>query len=188
MIGTPVFAAVVLLAFVGSYIALCIFRPAARVLRLLDKAGELKHHKGEVPLVGGLAILVGYLVALAIHPVFLEPNKAFLFASLLLVTTGTLDDRFLLHPVLRLAVQVIVALTAVFGAGLAVETIGAPFATGPIELGWLAIPFTVLVLVGGIGALARHGLKNIARLTVERLADLFQCLEPHTFHLAGFEE
>ena len=152
VIGTPVFAAVALLSFIGSYVALCAFRPAAIVVRLLDRAGELKHHEGEVPLVGGLAILAGYLVALVIHPVFFEPNKPFLIASFLLVISGTLDDRFLLHPLFRLAVQIVVALTAVFGAGTVVYTIGAPFFTGVIELGWLAIPFSILVFVGGINA------------------------------------
>lgn len=152
VIGTPVFAAVALLAFVGSYIALCAFRPAAFFVKLLDMAGELKHHRGEVPLVGGLAILAGYLVALAIHPVFFEPNKSFLLASLLLVVVGTLDDRFVLTPVIRLVVQIAVALIAIFGAGLVVETIGAPFSTGATTLGWLEVPFAILVFVGGINA------------------------------------
>ena len=146
------FGAVALLAFVGSFVALCAFRPAATVVRLLDKAGELKHHEGDVPLVGGLAILAGYLVALAIHPVFFEPNKSFLIASFLLVISGTLDDRFVLSPKLRLVIQIVVALIAIFGAGTVVYTIGAPFSTGVIELGWLAIPFSILVFVGGINA------------------------------------
>ena len=36
-----------------------------------------------------------------------------------------------------------------FGAGLVVDTIGAPFSTGVIELGWLGIPFATLALLGG---------------------------------------
>lgn len=152
MIGTPVFAAVALLAFVGSYVALCAFRPAAKLVNLLDVAGKLKHHEGAVPLVGGLAILSGYLFALIIYPIFLEANGFFLAASALLVITGTLDDRFVLSPSLRLVIQIVVALTAVFGAGMVANNIGAPFFTGVIELGPLAIPFSILLLVGGINA------------------------------------
>lgn len=151
-LGNPMFAAVAPLAFVGSYFALCLFRPAATRLKLMDVAGELKRHQGSVPLVGGLSIMVGYLLALAIHPVFLETNTSFLIASFLLVITGALDDRFLLSPILRLGVQVVVALIAVFGAGVAVETIGAPFSAEPVEMGWLKIPATILVIVGGINA------------------------------------
>jgi len=119
-LGTPIFAAVAVLAFVGSYVALCLFRPAATVVKLMDVAGALKHHKGAVPLVGGLAIMAGYLLALTIHPVFFATNTTFLVASSVLVVTGALDDRFVLSPLLRLVVQVIVALIAVFGAGLVV--------------------------------------------------------------------
>lgn len=146
------FAAVALLAFVGSYVGLCALRPAATAVRLLDVAGTLKHHQGEVPLVGGLAILTGYVLALAIYPELLAANTVFLIASALLVLTGTLDDRFVLGPTLRLVVQIVVALIAVFGAGLVVDTIGAPFFAGVIEMGWLAIPFAILMFVGGINA------------------------------------
>jgi UDP-GlcNAc:undecaprenyl-phosphate GlcNAc-1-phosphate transferase len=43
-------------------------------------------------------------------------------------------------------------LIAVFGAGLAVETIGAPFSADTVEMGWLEIPATILVIVGSINA------------------------------------
>lgn len=152
VIGTPLFAATALLAFVCSYVALCAFRPAATVVRLLDVSGTLKHHEGEVPLVGGLAIMAGYIAALIIYPVFLSANMLFLIASALLVAMGTLDDRYMLSARFRLAFQLAVTLIAIFGAGLVVDTIGAPFFTGVIEMGWLAIPFTILVFVGGINA------------------------------------
>ena len=152
MTETPIFFAVAVLAFAGSYVALRVFRPAATMVRLLDTAGALKHHQGEVPLVGGLAILTGYVFALATHPHFLAPNTSFVVVSSLLVISGALDDRFVLNPLLRLAIQIVVALAAIFGAGLVVNTIGAPFATGMIEMGWLAVPFTVLAIVGGINA------------------------------------
>ena len=152
MLGTSVFTAVALLAFTGSFFALCALRPAATRVRLLDVAGTLKNHQGAVPLVGGLAIFAGYWLALSTHREFFAANTLFLTASALVVTTGTLDDRFVLGPRLRLAIQIVVASIAVFGAGLVVDTIGAPFFTGVIEMGWLAIPFAILAFVGGINA------------------------------------
>lgn len=152
MLGTSVFAAVALLAFVGSFVALCALRPAAARVRLLDVAGTLKDHQGAVPLVGGLAIFAGYSLALSTNPEFFSANTLFLIASALMVATGTLDDRFVLSPGLRMAIQFIVASIAVFGAGLVVDTIGAPFFSGVLEMGWLAIPLAVLAFVGGINA------------------------------------
>ena len=152
MLGTPVFSVVAASAFVGSFIALCALRPAATAVKLLDVAGSLKHHQGDVPLVGGLAILAGYWLALSTYPVLFAANSIFLTASVLVVTIGALDDRFELGPVLRLAVQLVVASIAVFGAGLAVDTIGAPFFNGVVNMGWPAIPFAFLSFVGGINA------------------------------------
>ena len=151
MIGTSVFAAVALLAFGGSFIALFVFRQAAKSMKLLDTAGKLKHHKGSVPMVGGLAIFVGYLFAMVVS-VFFTANTPFLIASVLVVVTGSLDDRFVFRPVSRLVIQIAVALIAVLGAGLVVETIGAPFFTGAVELGWLSISLSILIIVGGINA------------------------------------
>ncbi len=152
MTETPIYFGVAVLAFAASYFALHAFRPAATMVKLLDTAGALKHHQGEIPLVGGLAILTGYVLAMATHPHFLAPNTAFVIVSSLLVICGALDDRFMLNPLFRLAIQIVVALAAIFGAGLVVNTIGAPFATGMVEMGWLAVPFTILVIVGGINA------------------------------------
>ncbi len=151
-IETPIFAAVALLAFAGSLVALCIFRQLATALKLVDVAGILKRHEGEVPLVGGLAIMAGYSIALIIFPAFFSENAFFLLAGAVVVITGTLDDRYVLDPTSRLVVQIVVALTAVFGGGIVVNDVGSPFFGSVIEMGWLAIPFSILVIVGGINA------------------------------------
>ncbi len=152
MSGIAVLSTVALVAFLGSFVALCALRPAAVLLKLQDVAGELKHHQGEVPLIGGLAILAGYLSALAVHSDLIAANTYFLVASGILVISGTLDDRFVLTPISRLLIQIIVALIAVFGAGLTVDTIGASLLGGATEMGVFAVPFAILVIVGGINA------------------------------------
>ena len=143
---------VALLGFFCSYLALLKFRPLAVTIGLVDKAGHLKRHGENVPMIGGLAIFVGYFFVLAAHPVLLEANAAFLVCGALIVVMGTLDDRFPLSPMLRLAIHIVIAAMAISSAGLTVQNIGAPFATGVIELGWFAMPFAVLVFVGGINA------------------------------------
>ena len=152
MIDITSFWTVALLAFSSSYLALLTLRPFAVSVGLVDKAGILKHHGDNVPMIGGLAILVGYCFVLAVHPTLLEANIPFLICGGLIVVMGTLDDRFLLSPMVRLSVQTAVALVAVLSAGLMVDNIGAPFLTGVIELHGFAIPFAILVFVGGINA------------------------------------
>ena len=152
MIDITYFWTVALLAFLSSYLALLTLRPVAISVGLVDKVGALKLHGGNVPMIGGLAILIGYCFVLAVHPILLQANIPFLICGGLIVVMGTLDDRFLLSPLLRLSVQIAVALIAISSAGLMVDNIGAPFMTGIIELHGFAIPFTILVFVGGINA------------------------------------
>lgn len=152
MIDITFFWTVAVLAFISSYLALVTLRPVAVSVGLVDRAGILKHHGDNVPMIGGLAILVGYCCVLALHPILLGANMPFLICGGLIVVMGTLDDRFLLSPKVRLSVQVAVSLVAVLSAGLMVDNIGAPFMTGVIELHWFAVPFAILVFVGGINA------------------------------------
>ena len=65
---------VALLVFLGSYLALLTLRPFAVSVGLVDKAGILKRHGDSVPMIGGLAIPVGYCFVLAAHPILLEAN------------------------------------------------------------------------------------------------------------------
>jgi UDP-GlcNAc:undecaprenyl-phosphate GlcNAc-1-phosphate transferase len=152
MIDITSFWTIALLAFLSSYLALITLRPVAVSVGLVDRVGALKLHGDNVPMIGGLAILVGYCFVLAVHPVLLHANLLFLLCGTLIVVTGLLDDRFQLSPLARLSIQIAVALIAVFGAGLTVDNIGSPFLGGVVELGGFAIPFTILVFVGGINA------------------------------------
>jgi UDP-GlcNAc:undecaprenyl-phosphate GlcNAc-1-phosphate transferase len=70
-----------------------------------------------------------------------------------LVAMGLLDDRYQLRASIRLVGQFLVSLMMIFGAGLVIRSIGAPFFFGNIGTGALAIPFTVLVSVTVINAI-----------------------------------
>ena len=108
-------------------------------------------HIGDVPLVGGMAMMGGLVIG---SFGFLPPIQGFTFyaaALALLVGLGAADDRFDLPSRARLAVQSCAALLIAVG-GTFVTDLGAPFLVGTLELGWLAIPFTVLIVVTAINA------------------------------------
>jgi UDP-GlcNAc:undecaprenyl-phosphate GlcNAc-1-phosphate transferase len=50
------------LAFAVTAVLTLALRPLAFRLHLTDKPGGRKHHIGEIPLVGGIAMLIGILV------------------------------------------------------------------------------------------------------------------------------
>ncbi len=119
-------------------------RPTARYIGLVDRPGGRKSHNGEVPLVGGICMLAGLLLgggsvaSLTIHP-------SLFVGAALLALVGCLDDRFDLRPGYRLVAQAVAGGIAIAG-GVVVTSLG-NFSGGPLELGLLAIPFTLLTFM-----------------------------------------
>jgi UDP-GlcNAc:undecaprenyl-phosphate/decaprenyl-phosphate GlcNAc-1-phosphate transferase len=133
-------------------LAILALRPVAVAVDLVDRPGGRKTHRGEVPIVGGIAMFLG--VALGVGLVPTSPTAGvFLGACALLVTTGLLDDRFELSPWTRLGVQAAAAILMVLGSGISVLTIGDPFGIGTVELdGFASRALTVLVTIAAINS------------------------------------
>jgi UDP-GlcNAc:undecaprenyl-phosphate GlcNAc-1-phosphate transferase len=137
---------------------------------LVDIPNERKVHEGEIPLVGGIAILVAvasaHLIAGAVLPgiVLAPPQLAFYFGAALLVIVGMIDDYRELLPSTRIIVQFFVVLIMIYGGGLVVRNIGAmPLSGGELTLGVLAVPFTIVASIGVINAVnMSDGLDGLA--------------------------
>jgi UDP-GlcNAc:undecaprenyl-phosphate/decaprenyl-phosphate GlcNAc-1-phosphate transferase len=159
-------------------LAILALRPVAVAVDLVDRPGGRKTHRGEVPVVGGIAMFLG--VALGIGLLTPPPPSVstFLGACALLVTTGLLDDRFDLSPWSRLGVQAAASILMVAGAGISIATVGNPFGFGVVELSGIpSYALTVLVTIAAInsfnmldgmdglaGAMALIGLAGLAWL------------------------
>jgi UDP-GlcNAc:undecaprenyl-phosphate GlcNAc-1-phosphate transferase len=89
-------------AFLVSCTMLLALRPLAQVIGLVDKPGGRKTHHGEVPVVGGIAMFSGLLVAAAATPALGGGGIYLLIVSAFMVAIGALDDRFDLPPRVRL--------------------------------------------------------------------------------------
>lgn len=127
-------------------------RPVARGLELIDRPGGRKMHLGEIPVIGGLAMAFGLVIASIYSAGSLQGYAFFLSSVLLLVTIGALDDRYDLPPSVRFLAQICAALLMVAGAGVSVEDLGTVFFGGLVELGWFSVPFTVLIVLTAINA------------------------------------
>jgi UDP-GlcNAc:undecaprenyl-phosphate/decaprenyl-phosphate GlcNAc-1-phosphate transferase len=115
-----------------------------RALGLLDMPDERKRHGSPVPVTGGLAVALVVLAVAWFHP---DSRTTFICAAaLLMLISGTLDDRYRLSVAARLLLQYVGAAILVAG-GLIANSLGA---LG--ELGVLAIPFTMLCIVTFINA------------------------------------
>jgi UDP-GlcNAc:undecaprenyl-phosphate/decaprenyl-phosphate GlcNAc-1-phosphate transferase len=121
---------------------------AARLARRLGAVDAVKDRglaSEATPLLGGLAIFAGTLIAALIYMPDDERTRGILVAAALITLVGAWDDVRELPPAVKLGGQVVAALVLVDG-GVVVGNITFPFA-GAIDFGDLGGPLTVLGLV-----------------------------------------
>jgi len=140
------------IAFLVTVLAILAFRPVANAIGLVDKPGGRKLHDGITPLIGGICMFLGMVIALPLVEPAILGQTAFLTAAAVLVVVGAIDDRFDITPLVRLIAQCTAALILCLGAGLTATSLGDIFFMGNVELGPFALPFTILVVMTVINA------------------------------------
>jgi UDP-GlcNAc:undecaprenyl-phosphate GlcNAc-1-phosphate transferase len=142
-------------AAVVTILALQYLRPVALKLDLVDHPdSERKVHAGSVPLIGGIAMYLGFTMGFALMNTG-AANTFFwgiLLAFSVIVLLGVLDDLKSLSVRIRLFFQSIAVLIVCYSAGVQLENIGDLIGLGNIGLGFLAIPFTIFAVIGIINA------------------------------------
>lgn len=128
----------------------------AKRYELVDKPSARKVHQVPTPRVGGIALFTAFIIPftifyaglcyklqLPLSHVLSKPDWLGLLAGgSLAFLTGLIDDITGLTPGIKLMGQTLAALCACFG-GLTVKEMALPL-IGPVSLGWLSIPVTVL--------------------------------------------
>ncbi|MGH6828641.1 MAG: hypothetical protein ACREFW_07000 [Rhizomicrobium sp.] len=162
MAGAELWDIVMLCAASAAMAALicCFAAKLGGALGVMDRPdGRRKLHRGEVPLVGGLGLLLPAFVTTIVYYLSFPVAATMLFAlaaALAVLTIGIIDDRTGLSPIARVA-----ALTVVIVAVLAADPLfilhvlefkifGLKLA---LSLPWLiAAPFGVLMILGFVNA------------------------------------
>lgn len=136
-------------AFFLAAVWMLVLAPFARRYGVVDKPDARKQHRGEVPLIGGLAIFTSVLTLLPLFTPLTQDLLWYLGASGLLVLFGVIDDRFNLGVSVRVAVEVIAGLMMIFGADLWVGHLGNLLGFRDLYMPlWLAAPFTIIAVFG----------------------------------------
>ena len=130
-----------MIAFIVSYICVPISMKIAKQVGAIDLPNEArKKHKIAMPRLGGIAIIIGFLVALIYaiatkvlvegnHELFTGNLKILLTISLsmsLIALMGFLDDVYNLKSYVKLAFQAMAAIIVIIG-GIRIEEITLPF-------------------------------------------------------------
>lgn len=141
-----------LTAFIATIISITLLIPLARRIGLVDHPCSRKVHAGSIPLVGGIAIFLGVMISTLFWGADSVDLRTYLIASAMMVFVGVLDDRHDLSVRIRLTAQLLIASLMIFSANHSLSELGNLLGTGDIDLGWLAIPFTYLAILGAMNA------------------------------------
>jgi len=138
-----------LYAFAVAALASAVLTPlAARLavrLGAVDRPSERGLGEGGTPLLGGLAMLAGILLAGALFVPGTDGMRGILGGAAVITLVGAVDDVRPLHPVVKLAGQFAAALIPVL-AGVTVNNVTLPF-LGAINFGDAGGALTLLGLV-----------------------------------------
>lgn len=159
-------------------------------LGAVDYPSARRINKSPIPRMGGIAVFLGIIAAFVVQylgsvylgwPPVLIPSphleslryEGIAVGFAIIFATGMLDDVFQLKPLQKLLGQFLAASVAAF-SGCVIDVIVNPLTGGPLELGWLAYPITIVYLVAyvnifnlidGLDGLA-SGIAAIASLTM----------------------
>lgn len=141
-----------IVGFVVTIAMLFVLRPVAREFGLVDKPGGRKVHHGDVPIVGGVAMFTGLFFSAMTGPTLTRNAQVILSMAGLMVLVGVVDDRLDLRPSVRLLSHLAASVVLVLGTGYSVESFGNILGFADVDLGYLAVPFTIIACIALVNA------------------------------------
>lgn len=163
------------------FVALVLIPPITRLavnFGKLDVPDARKVHRGKIPRLAGVAIFMAFLAPIVLFCEIDRPIRGFLAGGIIVFITGLYDDLVGMRPRWKLAGEIVAALLAVLVGDIAIHNLGDLFGNGDVQLGMLAVPFTILGIVGvtnavnlldGLDGLA-GGISAIAAVALGMLA------------------
>jgi UDP-GlcNAc:undecaprenyl-phosphate GlcNAc-1-phosphate transferase len=140
--------------FAATVLAMTLLRPLAVHVGLLDRPHDHKRHTGAIPVIGGIAMLFGLVVAVLTTAGGAFDARVFLVSATILVLVGALDDAFALSPRVRIAAHTGAVLWVYWAtsAGVRLVSFGDLLGAGPIDVTAMSALATVFVAVAAINA------------------------------------
>ncbi len=127
----------------------------SRKLGVIAMPGDRHPHAKPMPLLGGLAMFIGFAAALLLFLPQVAPGDrdgvvGVLIVSGLAAVALVADDRWSLPPLTKFGLQVLIALIAVigFGSQFQITFISLPGSGSIVHLGLLAVPVSLFWLLG----------------------------------------
>jgi UDP-GlcNAc:undecaprenyl-phosphate/decaprenyl-phosphate GlcNAc-1-phosphate transferase len=149
-----------------SFILTPIVKRIAKHFNIMDIPKDNRRiHKKPIPLLGGLAIYVSFVMVLFLKPGPLSNEEVGILIGATIITIGGfIDDKFDLKPWQKILFQLAAALSLVF-TSVSIQNLTNPLVDGNsfVQIGYLAVPFTILWVIGITNAInLTDGLDGLA--------------------------
>jgi UDP-GlcNAc:undecaprenyl-phosphate GlcNAc-1-phosphate transferase len=166
-------------AFASAFAIALLCTPFAKKLSVrfgaVDYPKKRGMHKEPIPRMGGIAIVISFLVTAAVITPFVEgfyPGQllGFLAGAVIIAITGALDDIYGLRPRAKLVMQIIVSLIVIY-SGTRINFVMWPVLTqfealsAPITMLWIIGIINAVNLIDGLDGLAA-GVSSISALCI----------------------
>jgi UDP-GlcNAc:undecaprenyl-phosphate GlcNAc-1-phosphate transferase len=158
-----IFLSTLLLAVLITIVLIPLFSTLAMRYQLVDIPNERKVHLQPIPRVGGIAMALGAFIPIIYWNYADRFVQAYLAGGCLLVLFGAIDDFRELSPGIKFSGQIIAALIVILYGGVEIQSMGMMAPDNFLLPEWVAIPLTVLAIVGVTNAInLADGLDGLA--------------------------
>ncbi|MCX7120404.1 MAG: MraY family glycosyltransferase [Gammaproteobacteria bacterium] len=138
-----------------TFFCIQLLKPVAVHIGLVDIPGGRKKHVSAVPLIGGVAVFLGFCFSLLCFNISLSDYRGLLAGSAILILIGVMDDFKELTPRIRLIGQCIATLLLILWGHISLNHLGNLFFFGNLNLGigvWSYL-LTIFIVLGFINAI-----------------------------------
>lgn len=150
--------AYILLPFIAALIAAIWAFPKilriALIKNIVDNPDARKLQRVPVPVLGGMVVMAGILVALCVADLLVDCNSLYtvVLAMGIMLFIGTMDDILDIPSTTRFILEILVALMIIYTCDYSLDNLHGLW--GVYELSpWVSIPLTIVTVVGVINAI-----------------------------------
>ena len=134
-----------------------IFKKVLRIAvekNIVDNPDSRKLQRVPVPLLGGIAVFFGIVVALTVANVLFDQTSLFSIVGVMVMMLyiGTMDDILSLSPYIRFLAQIIAVLLIIYGNDICFNNFYGLWGIWNLP-DWFAVPMTVFACVGIINSI-----------------------------------
>ena len=157
MLMSPVVSYIVFPFMAALLAAIWVFPRVLRISldkNIVDNPDARKLQRYPIPVLGGMVVQAGILVALCVADLFMDCSNLYtiVLAMSIMLFIGTIDDILDIRPIMRFMLEVLVALMIIYTCDYSLDNLHGLW--GVWELSpWVSVPLTIVTVVGVINSI-----------------------------------